>query len=80
MEIDAARCLARQSFKAARNLQDALQFLKERCDPDEYKDFAFDIAKAIDAVSIALLNKALKAHPELEQEIEQQISVHGRYL
>ncbi len=80
MDVEVARYMVRQSFQTARGLQDALQFLKEHCDGDEYKGYAFDIAKAIDAISVALLNKALKAHPELEQEVERQISAHGRYL
>lgn len=80
MNLDRARHVARQSFRISRELQDALQFLKEHCDPNEYKDYALDIAKAIDAVNVALLNKALQAHPELKHEIDRQIAMHGRYL
>jgi hypothetical protein len=54
--------------------------LKERCDAAEYQEYAVDIAKAIDAVSVALLNRAIKNHPELEDEIENRIATYGRYL
>jgi hypothetical protein len=37
------------------------------------------IAKAVDAVSVALLNRALRSHPELESEIESRIATTGRY-
>ncbi len=80
MDIDVARYTVRQAFRTARELQDVMSFLKERCDPAEYKDYALDIAKAIDAVTVALLNRAVKAYPELEKEIEAKIGAYGRYL
>lgn len=80
MDIDTARHVVRQSFQIARELQELLPFLKERCDAAEYQQYAMDIAKAIDAVSAALLNKAVRAHPELKDEIENRIAAYGSYL
>jgi hypothetical protein len=80
MDIEAARHTVRQSFQIARELQSLLPFLKERCEATEYQQYAVDIAKAVDAVSVALLNKAIKDHPELEDEIESRIAVYGRYF
>lgn len=80
MDIDTARHVVRQSFQIARELQELLPFLKERCDTAEYQQYAMDIAKAIDAVSVALLNKAILAHPKLKDEIEGWISAYGSYL
>jgi hypothetical protein len=80
MDIDVARYSVRQSFRIARELRDIMQLLKERCDADEYQKHAAGIARAIDAVSVALLNPAVKAHPELEREVENQIASYGRYL
>lgn len=80
MDIDVARQTIRQSFRIARELQDILPLLKERCEPDDYKQYVFDIAAAIDAVSVALLNKAIKTYPELEREIDERISATGQYL
>jgi hypothetical protein len=80
MDIDVARRTIRQSFLVAREPQDLLPFLKERCEPDGYKQYAFDIAAAPDAVSVALLNKAIKAYPELEGEIDRRIAERGEYL
>jgi hypothetical protein len=80
MDIEVARHTVRQAFRTAWELQDMQQFLKERCSAEEYQQYAADLAKAIDAVSVALLNRAMKAHPELEREIEDQIACYGRYL
>ncbi len=80
MDIDAARHTVRQSFQIARELQSLLPFLKERCDTNEYRQYAVDIAKAVDAVSVALLNKAIKDYPELKDEIESRIATYGRYF
>jgi hypothetical protein len=80
MDIETARHLIRQSFQVARELQGLLPFLKERCNAAEYQQYAMDIAKAVDAISAALLNKAIRAHPELKDEIEGRISVYGSYL
>ena len=80
MDIEVARHTVRQAFRTAWELQDTMQFLKERCSAEEYQQYAVDIARAIDAVSVALLNRATKAYPELESEIENQIATYGRYL
>jgi len=80
MDIEVARQTIRQSFRIARELQDILPFLKDRCEPDEYKQYVFDIAAALDAVSVALLNKAIKAYPELERDIDEKIASTGQYL
>ena len=80
MDIDVARHSVRQSFRTARELRDMMQFLKERCDADKYQQHAADIARAIDAVSVALLNPAMKDHPEPEREVEDQTASYGRYL
>jgi len=34
----------------------------------------------IEAVSVALLNRAIKDHPELESEIENRSATYGRYF
>ncbi|MBS0528198.1 MAG: hypothetical protein JSS22_02245 [Proteobacteria bacterium] len=80
MNIDAARYTVRQSFQIARELQSLLPFLKERCDAEEYRQYAIDIAKAVDAVSVALLNRAIETHPDLANEIENRISTYGHYF
>jgi hypothetical protein len=80
MNIDVARYMVRQSFRIARELQDVMALLKECCGADEYQQHATDIAGAIDAVNVALLNRAIKAFPELEREIESQLTACGRYL
>jgi len=80
MDIEVARYTVRKAFRTAKDLQDTMQFLKARCSAEEYQKYAVDIAQAIDAVSVALLNRAMNAYPELKEEIESQIAIHGRYL
>jgi hypothetical protein len=46
---------------------------------EEYKDYSRGIAAAIDAIGVALINKALAAHPELNAEVEASIAKHGQY-
>ncbi len=80
MDIDTARSNVRSAFRIAADLQALLPFLKQRCDADEYRTYAMDIAKAVDAVNVALLDRSIKAFPELVREIEQQIDAQGRYV
>jgi hypothetical protein len=80
MDIETARYTVRTAFKVSRDLQETMRLLKERCSPEDYKEYAFDIAKAIDAVSVALLNRAIQTYPELENEIEERIAATGQYL
>lgn len=80
MDIDAARFVIRNAFRVSSDLQALLPFLKQHCDSGEYREYALDIAKAIDAVNAALLGRTIKAFPELEHEIEERISAHGRYI
>ena len=80
MDIEVARHTVRQAFRTAWELQGTMQFWKERCSAEEYQQYAADIAQAIDAVSVALLNRAMSTYPELKEEIESQIAIHGRYL
>lgn len=79
MDIDTARTTIRSAFRISGDLQELLLFLKERCSAVEYRQYVIDIARAIDAVNVALLNKAVKAYPELESEIEERIAVDGHY-
>jgi hypothetical protein len=60
-------------------LQDFLVSLRERCTPEEYKDYSRGIATAMDAIGVALINKALAAHPELSAEVDASIAKHGKY-
>jgi hypothetical protein len=79
MEIEFARQSVRAAFRAAGELQELLSLSKERLGPEEYKEFALGIAEAIDGITVAVMNKALAAHPELEAEIEADLAAHGRY-
>jgi hypothetical protein len=79
MDVDLARDMIRTAFRSSSELQEFLGVLKERCSPEQYKDYSRGIAVAIDAIGVALISKALAAHPELNAEVEVSIASHGRY-
>jgi hypothetical protein len=79
MDIDLARDMIRTAFRSISELQSFLGVLKQQCSPEEYKDYSRGIAAAIDAIGVALINKALAAHPELNAEVEASIARRGQY-
>jgi hypothetical protein len=79
MDIDLARDMIRTAFRSSSELQSFLGILKQRCSPEQYRDYLRGIAAVIDAIGVALINKALAAHPELKAEVEAAIAEHGRY-
>lgn len=80
MDIDTAREVVRAAFRGSSELQRLIGPLKERCSPDEYRDYARGVAVAIDAIGVNLINKAIAAYPELNSEIETSIARHGRFV
>jgi hypothetical protein len=79
MDIELARDVIRAAFRSSSELQDLLRVLKGRCSPEEFKEYSRGIATAMDAIGVALINKALAAHPELNAEIDASMASHGRY-
>jgi len=79
MDIEMAREVVRAAFRSGSELERLLRPLKERCTPDEYRDYARGIAAAIDAVGVHLIKKAIAAYPQLNSEIEASIARHGRF-
>lgn len=80
MDIETARNIVRAALRSSSELRTLLGTLKGRCRPDEYQDCARDIATAIDAIGVFLINKALAEHPQLRAEIETNIRKDGRYV
>jgi len=72
--------MIRVSFRASRELQDLLPQLRDQCSPEEYKDCAHGIARAIHGINTALIDKALASHPELESRIESELAEVGRIV
>ena len=66
------------SFRVAGELQELLPRLKGQCSAEEYKGHARAIAGAIHGVNAALIDRALAAHPELEDRIEAELAEFGR--
>jgi hypothetical protein len=79
MDIELARDMVRAAFRSSSELQNLLETLKARCSAEEYKDYSRGIATAMDAIGVALINKALAAHPELNAEVDAIVRTHGRY-
>ena len=79
MDIDLARDMIRTAFRSSSELQELLGTLKEKCSSEEFKDYARGIAGAMDAIGVALTNKALSAYPELHAEVDASIEKYGRY-
>jgi len=79
MDIETARDVVRAAFRSSSELQTLLVSLRGRCRQDEYQDYARNIAAAIDAIGVSLINKALTEHPQLSAEIDAGIAEHGRY-
>jgi hypothetical protein len=80
MDKDVARHIIRAAFRCSGELEELLPVLKTRCSPDEYKAFAIEIAKVIDCVGVALINRVLSIHPDLEAEIEANLARSGRAM
>ena len=59
MELDLARHIIRTAFRAAGELGTLLLMLKQYLSEEEYQRYAKEIAAAIDAVNVALLNTPL---------------------
>ena len=79
MNVDLARDMIKTAFRSSSELQSFLGVLRQRCSPEGYKDYSRGIATAIDAIGVALINKALAAHPELNAEVEASIASRGQY-
>jgi hypothetical protein len=80
MDIDMAREVVRAAFRSSSELERMLGPLRERCTPDEYRDYARGVAAAVDAIGVELIKRATAAYPELNSEIETSIVNHGRFV
>lgn len=80
MEKDLARHLIRTAFRTTHELQDTLSLLKQHIGASEYRECASGIAAAIDAINVALINKALATYPDLEGEIETSLARYDRFI
>jgi hypothetical protein len=68
------------SFRVNREIQDLLSILKGHCSPEEYEDIAQGIARSINAITTALIDKAIASHPELANRVEADLAKFGRVL
>lgn len=80
MDKDIASEIIRAAFSSGRELEALIAPLKVRCTPDEYQFFMRQIAMAIDGIHAALTNEAVKRFPELEAEMESNVTRTGRVM
>ena len=77
MDKNIAREIVRAAFRSGGELEKLLGVLKERCSAEDYKVYARQVATAIDGINVALLNKVIAQFPELEAEIEANLTRSG---
>jgi hypothetical protein len=65
-------------FRCGAELQDLLHILKGQCSTQDFKEFAVAIATAVDTINVQLIDRALKAYPELREKIESDLARNGR--
>jgi hypothetical protein len=80
MNIDVARHVIRAAFRSSRELSNLLPLLKDNLDAVEYQRYTMAIAAAIAATQLEVINTITADYPELEAEIEMQISKYDRVL
>ena len=80
MDKNVAREVVRAAFRSGSELENLLSLLKEHCSADDYKIYAQQVARAIDGINAALLNKVVAQFPELEAEIEANIARTGQAM
>lgn len=80
MNKDVAREIIRAAFRSGTELEGLIGILKANCAADDYKFFLRQIAMAIDGIHTALVNEAVKRFPELEAEMESNVTRTGRVM
>jgi len=80
MDKELAREVVRAAFKSGFELEKLLGVLKTRCSPEDFKIYARQVGTAIDGINAALLNKVLSQFPELEGEIDSNLTRTGRAM
>jgi hypothetical protein len=80
MDIDMAREVVRAVFRSGSELEHLLSPLRERCSPEEYRDYARGVAAAVDAIGVQLIKGATAAYHELNSEIETSIASRGHFV
>ena len=80
MDKNVAWNLVRTAFRCSTELQNAIHLLNNHLKAGDARQHISNIAAAIDAINVALLDPALAAFPELSAEIEQSLSRYGRVL
>ena len=78
MDKEVAREIIRAAFCSGAELEKLLPVLKERCNAEDYKEYARQVALAIDGIDAALLDKVLARFPELNAEVEAKMTGGGR--
>ena len=77
MDRQLARHVVISAFHSMSYLTDLLPILKAHCDPQEFEIFRNAIASVAGNISIDIIGKVFTAHPDLEQEIEENVKKYG---
>lgn len=74
MERKLARKVAVAAIKSSSTLSNLLPILKEHCRPAEYEEIRKAISAIAADISIEVLRRVFKAHPDLERELDAAIT------
>jgi hypothetical protein len=80
MDKDLAREIIRTSYRSGNELGALIGVLKARCNAEDHKYFARQVAMAIDGIHVALVDKVLSRYPELATEMEANLARTGRVM
>jgi hypothetical protein len=80
LDTKTARIVARTSFKSSSLLASIVPILSESCSPDESKRLGRAVAAVMAEINLSILRPVLDEHPEIEREIDESISQHGRLV
>jgi len=73
MDKNIARELAVAAIKSSSVLTNLLPSLKDRCRPGEYEEMRKSISGIAADISIEVLHRIFKEHPDLERELDEAI-------
>lgn len=77
MKVEIAKHVALVAFRSAANLTELVDFLREHCTEEEYRQYLDAIAKCSAEIGTSLLQRIYREHPEIEQEIDERIEKYG---
>jgi hypothetical protein len=80
MDKDLAREIIRTAYCSGNELGALISMLKARCNAEDYKYFARQVAMAIDGIHGALVDTVVSRYPVLEAEMQANLARTGQVM